>query len=145
MVLHDGLTTGIDMMRILIVEDDACHARMVSLALREAGITHTSHADDVASALTMLADCDMAVVDIGLPFGDGTDLIHPCEELGLPMVFMSGQPVDVLASLSLDSGFPAIEKTEAGMAQLVALINAHDMRQRADSRLARLTAMEGVT
>jgi DNA-binding response OmpR family regulator len=69
-------------MRILLVEDDPDLAEVVALGLR-----NESYAVDVAStcaaaeALLRTTDFDVACVDLGLPDGDGLDLVR---RLGQP-------------------------------------------------------------
>jgi two-component system copper resistance phosphate regulon response regulator CusR len=64
-------------MRILLVEDDADLAEVVALGLRNA-----SYAVDVAGtradaeALLRTTDYDVACLDLGLPDGDGLDLLR---------------------------------------------------------------------
>lgn len=64
-------------MRILLIEDDAELAELVGLGLRQAGyaVDHAAtrlEADD----LVAVVDYDVACVDLGLPDGDGLDLIR---------------------------------------------------------------------
>ena len=64
-------------MRILVVEDDSDLAAVVALGLR-----NESYAVDVARTcaeaeeLLVATDFDVACVDLGLPDGDGLDLVR---------------------------------------------------------------------
>jgi len=112
------------MMRILIVEDDPTDAIILTRALGKAGHVHTLHADSIRAALPLLTQCDLAVVDIALPDGDGWELLEPCAAVGVPVTFMSGSPIDKLAALSLSSGCATIEKT-AEDAELLGQLKAN--------------------
>ncbi len=64
-------------MRILLIEDDAELAELVTIGLRRATYA-VDHAATRAQADELLAttDYDVACVDLGLPDGDGLDLIR---------------------------------------------------------------------
>ncbi|MEM9565134.1 MAG: response regulator transcription factor [Actinomycetota bacterium] len=64
-------------MRILLIEDDADLAELVALGLRQAAYA-VDHAATRAEAEDLLAAAtyDIACVDLGLPDGDGLDLIR---------------------------------------------------------------------
>jgi DNA-binding response OmpR family regulator len=64
-------------MRILLVEDDADLAEVVALGLRnEAYAVDVATGCAAAEALLRTVDFDVACVDLGLPDGDGLDLIR---------------------------------------------------------------------
>ena len=64
-------------MRILLVEDDADLAEVVALGLRnEAYAVDVAASCAEAEALLGTVDFDVACVDLGLPDGDGLDLIR---------------------------------------------------------------------
>jgi two-component system copper resistance phosphate regulon response regulator CusR len=72
-------------MRILLVEDDPDLAEVVALGLRNA-----AYAVDVAAGcaeaedLLRTTDFDVACLDLGLPDGDGLDLLHRLAATGDP-------------------------------------------------------------
>lgn len=63
-------------MRVLLLEDDAELAEILLLGLRNAAYA-TDHAQSRAAAeqLLLTTDYDVACIDLGLPDGDGLDLI----------------------------------------------------------------------
>lgn len=64
-------------MRILLIEDDPDLADMVALGLRnESYAVDTARARAEAEELLTVTDYDLACVDLGLPDGDGLDLIR---------------------------------------------------------------------
>ena len=64
-------------MRLLLVEDDAALAKAVLLALREQGFTVNWVATGQAALLSVRsADCDMLVLDLGLPDMDGLTVLR---------------------------------------------------------------------
>jgi two-component system copper resistance phosphate regulon response regulator CusR len=79
-------------MRILLVEDDADLAEVVALGLRNA-----AYAVDVvgtcagAEAVLRTTDVDVACIDLGLPDGDGLDLLRRLAPVpGMPRTGMPG-------------------------------------------------------
>ncbi len=64
-------------MRILLLEDDVDLAEVVALGLRNAAYAvDVARRCDDAEALLRTTDFDVACVDLGLPDGDGLDLIR---------------------------------------------------------------------
>jgi DNA-binding response OmpR family regulator len=64
-------------MRILLVEDDAELAEVVALGLRNASyVVDVAGRRDDAEALLRTTDYDVACLDLGLPDGDGLDLLR---------------------------------------------------------------------
>ena len=64
-------------MRILLLEDDADLADVLALGLRNAAYAvDVAHRCDDAEALLRTTDFDVACIDLGLPDGDGLDLIR---------------------------------------------------------------------
>jgi CheY-like chemotaxis protein len=64
-------------MRILLVEDHQATSRVLTRLLRHAG--HTVHSADTIASACGLADhhsFDLLISDLGLPDGDGTDLLR---------------------------------------------------------------------
>jgi len=133
------------MMRVLIVEDDAVHALIIRRLLTDIPGVLIDVAPDLATARAALSSCDLAVVDIHLPDGEGTEIAPMATAMGVPLAWMSGAPAERLAALAAETGCPAISKEPEGNSQLRALVRAFSLRARADSRLIRLTAMEGGT
>jgi len=64
--------------RVLLVEDHASFREPLAFMLgREPDLEVVAQAGSVAEARHMLAGVDLAVVDLGLPDGDGTGIIGP--------------------------------------------------------------------
>jgi DNA-binding response OmpR family regulator len=64
-------------MRILVLEDDADLAEIVALGLRnESYAVDVAHSRDAAEELLWTTAYDMACIDLGLPDGDGLDLVR---------------------------------------------------------------------
>lgn len=57
--------------RLLIADDHALIRDTVSFALEEEGAYQIEHAGSFESAKQKIADCDIALVDIGMPDGNG--------------------------------------------------------------------------
>jgi PAS domain S-box-containing protein len=97
-------------MRILLVEDHIDTARIMSRLLRNDG-HKVDHAADVASALRLLAEkeFDLLVSDLGLPDGNGWDIMRGLRERGsnLPGIALSGYGQDADIRNSLDAGYTA--------------------------------------
>jgi DNA-binding NarL/FixJ family response regulator len=64
------------MIRVLLVDDHAAFRQALAFMLeREPDITVVGQAQSLAEAREMLKDVDVAVLDLGLPDGNGADLI----------------------------------------------------------------------
>ncbi len=80
-------------MRLLLVEDDLSIQQFVERALVEAGYKVDSTADSrSAEALALEGNHDAFIIDLGLPDGDGLDLIARCRAQG------NGAPVLILSA-----------------------------------------------
>ncbi|GIH06487.1 DNA-binding response regulator [Rhizocola hellebori] len=87
-------------MRILLVEDDHRFATALTVALRRAGY-EVEHAPTVAAALAASA-CDLVLLDLGLPDGDGMDLCRSIREqsdVGVIILTARGQERDTVTGL----------------------------------------------
>jgi len=87
-------------MRILLVEDDHRFANALTVALRRAGY-EVEHAATVASALVAPA-CDLVLLDLGLPDGDGMELCRSIREqsdVGVIILTARGQERDTVNGL----------------------------------------------
>lgn len=81
-------------MRILVVEDDDRVASFIQKGLKENAYT-TSRAADCASANDLLSEgqYDMIILDLGLPDGDGLDLLREWRRWGFhePVIILSAR------------------------------------------------------
>jgi two-component system CheB/CheR fusion protein len=97
-------------LRILLVEDHADTARMMSRALKNDGHS-VQWAADMADGLRQAAThhFDLLLCDLGLPDGTGWDLMHALRAAGstLPGIVLSGYGQDQDLQRSLEAGFKA--------------------------------------
>lgn len=79
-------------MRLLLVEDHAPLAEAMAAALRRAGfaVDHAADAAD-ARALADLGDHDLALLDLGLPDGDGLDLLAEWRGRAMPVIVLTAR------------------------------------------------------
>lgn len=88
----DPLTNKIE--RVLVVEDDAAHARLIEIALRDCGISAVWRAADAVRGLRMVQDrvVDLLVCDLNLPGQDGISFLLELSQLPSPppVVILSG-------------------------------------------------------
>lgn len=87
-------------MRILLVEDDHRFATALTVGLRRAGY-EVEHAPTVAAA-TAASPCDLVLLDLGLPDGDGIDLcrnIREQSDVGVIILSARGQERDTVTGL----------------------------------------------
>jgi CheY-like chemotaxis protein len=87
---------------ILVVDDDAVFRELAMRTLRGWGHTRITQAGSVATgvARALQAHPDVALVDVGLPDGDGFELCRRLRALRLP-------PTVVMISADADAGYPA--------------------------------------
>jgi CheY-like chemotaxis protein len=76
---------------VLVVDDDPTFRELASRVLTGSGFEVIGEAGSVAEALTCAAELrpDAALVDIGLPDGDGFSLARQLNELSLRVVLIS--------------------------------------------------------
>jgi two-component system OmpR family response regulator len=113
-------------MRVLLVEDHAALAEAVAEALRRAGfsVDHAASAED-AREMAALADYDLAILDLGLPDGDGLSLMPVLRRDGqVPVIVLTArdQLSDRLAGL--DGGADDYVVKPVEMPELVARCRA---------------------
>ena len=105
----DGLTR-LDGARVLVVDDNEDTREMVAMVLSGAGAQVKTVAS-LSAAERALSDgpWDVLVSDLGMPGGDGYDLIRRVRALparaNLPAVALSAHAMDTDARLSIDAGF----------------------------------------
>ena len=92
--------------RILVVEDDAAVRRLVVTTLDVHGYA-VREAKTLAQALLELSSQppDLAILDLGLPDGDGVDVIRTLREWStLPVIVLSARLEDADKVAALDAG-----------------------------------------
>jgi len=113
-------------LRALIVDDEAAIRRFLRSALVAEGF-EVEEAGDVAGALAVAARgrFDLAVLDLGLPDGNGADLIGPMQTAGAPAVIvlsaLDDEPRKVAA---LDAGADDFVAKPFGVAEFMARVRA---------------------
>src|SRR5688500_1602711 len=92
--------------RIVVVEDDAAVAQLVTLYLRNAGYI-VEHADTGARARTLFDEVKPALVvlDLGLPDADGIDLFNELRgRADTPVIALTARAEDAQRIAGLDAG-----------------------------------------
>ncbi len=128
--------------QILIVEDDGLIASSLARALEAAGHSVTV-ATSVAEAMPALETADLVLCDLGLPDGDGLDLIarfsddHPT----IPLIALTAraEEADVVAGLA--SGAVDYVTKPFRLAELQARIAAHLRQASAASERGPITGV----
>ncbi len=114
------------MASILIVEDDQLIASSLARALGAAGHEVTL-AETVAGAMDALADADLVLCDLGLPDGDGLDVVvamatdHPA----VPVIVLTARAEEADVVAGLTSGAVDYVTKPFHLAELQARIGAH--------------------
>lgn len=113
-------------LRALIVDDEAAIRRFLRSALVAEGFD-VEEAEDVVGALVVARNSrlDLAVLDLGLPDGNGADLIGPMHAAGAPAVIvlsaLDDEPRKVAA---LDAGADDFVSKPFGVAEFMARVRA---------------------
>src|SRR3954449_6189072 len=100
---RDGAAAGKDnngTLRVLVVEDDPSVCRAMGRGLRSAGI-QPRFAATLHEGIALLDQSDVAIIDLDLPDGSGTELLRAVREGSLPVrVAVCSGRVDVEAVVS---------------------------------------------
>jgi DNA-binding response OmpR family regulator len=114
-------------MRLLIVEDEARIAELLEGALRKAGfaVDKASSCADAREALTLNA-YDIAVLDLGLPDGDGMNLLDEVRACGnqIPILVLTARDAVEDRVGGLDAGADDYLVKPFAMAELIARAKA---------------------
>ena len=111
---------------ILIVEDEADIRRFVRLTLESEG--HTVH--EAATLQRGLIEAgtrrpDLVVLDLGLPDGDGVDLIHDLRTWSaMPIIVLSARSAEASKIAALDAGADDYLVKPFGSGELMARVRA---------------------
>ncbi|MCK6393294.1 two-component system response regulator KdpE [Zoogloea sp.] len=119
---------------VIVVEDEVNLRRFVRLALEAEGCD-VFEADSVKRGLieTGTRKPDLVVLDLGLPDGDGIDLIRDLRTWSeIPIIVLSARTAEAEKVAALDAGADDYLTKPFGSAELLARIRAHlRRRQRA--------------
>lgn len=116
-------------LNVLVVEDDANHARLIEKGFQRAGAVTTRTAHDAEAALALLTTTNgngnsngngppnLVILDLQLPHMSGYDLLKKIREHehleSLPVIMLSGVATDSDVSACLDAGANAfLAKTD---------------------------------
>jgi two-component system, cell cycle sensor histidine kinase and response regulator CckA len=91
--------------RVVVVDDDDDVRQVVAAVLEPAGYVVTTTGDAEAAVAAAQGQVDLLLTDVVLPGTSGTRLADRVERVhqGVPVVFMSGYPSDVLLQRGLVS------------------------------------------
>lgn len=114
------------MSQLLIVEDDELIATSLTRALRAAG-HRVAVAGTVAEAEAAVDEADLVLCDLGLPDGDGLDLIARIADRrpGLPVIALTARAEEADVVAGLTSGAIDYVTKPFRLAELQARIGAH--------------------
>lgn len=130
----------------LVVEDDRHIRRSVATSLEASGWTvHEAETLRQAMAHARSHDYDLAIVDLGLPDGDGVDLIASIrKESALPIIVLSARSEEQHKVRALDAGADDYVEKPFRVAEFLARVRAHMRRQReADKEEERIFSLVG--
>lgn len=131
--------------RILIVEDETEIRHFVGLALEREGF-EAYQADTLQRGLIEAATRrpDMVVLDLGLPDGDGVDLIRQLRGWSnVPVLVLSARTDETDKVQALDAGADDYLIKPFGVGELLARVRAHLRRRAATPREAGATVEFG--
>ena len=116
----------------LIVEDDRNIRRSVGRSLEASGwIVHEAETLRQALAHARSHNYDLAVVDLGLPDGDGVDLVASIRaESRVPIIVLSARSEEQHKVRALDAGADDYVEKPFRVAEFQARVRAHVRRQR---------------
>lgn len=131
-------------MRVLLVEDDQGVAAALVELLEQTGltVTHTTRGDD---ALNRVKDCDLVLLDLGLPDMDGLDVLRTLRRASTaPVIIMTARDSDGAVVLGLRAGADDYLVKPVRKAVLLARIEAVMRRvQRGTGPVARPPVVAG--
>jgi len=119
-------------LRMLLVEDHADTARILSRQLSKAGVA-VLHATDVSSAIQVAErePVDLLVSDLGLPDGSGYDIMRHMRAVhGIPGIAMSGYGMEEDKRRSREAGFAEHLVKPIDLRELVAAIRRVAVKRR---------------
>lgn len=117
--------------KVIVVEDEAKIRRFIRLAL-EAEHLEVYEADSVARGLIEVGTRlpDLVVLDLGLPDGDGINLIRDLRTWSeIPIIILSARTAEADKVAALDAGADDYLTKPFGAAELLARVRAHLRRR----------------
>jgi two-component system KDP operon response regulator KdpE len=129
--------------RLLVVEDEAEIRRFVRLALEREGFDVVEAGTLERGRIEMRSRRpDMVVLDLGLPDGDGVDLIRDLRTWSdIPVVILSARTDEHDKIIALDAGADDYLIKPFGVGELLARVRAH-LRRRATGPRADESSIE---
>jgi DNA-binding response OmpR family regulator len=116
-------------MRVLLVDDDTRFATALTAALRRSGY-EVAHVPNATQALAA-APCDIVLLDIGLPDGDGVDVCRRLRERSdVAIIMLTARGEERNRVIGLRSGADDYVSKPFGFAELQARIEAVMRRAR---------------
>lgn len=115
-----------DSMRVLVVEDEAAIRRFVRLALEAEGL-EVHEAESLRHGIVEAGTRrpDLIVLDLGLPDGDGVDLIRDLRSWSeIPVIVLSARVAEAQKIIALDSGADDYLVKPFGTGELLARVRA---------------------
>ncbi len=134
-------------MRILVVDDEPAILRFLKPALEANEYSMTS-ASSVAEAIKRIASDapDVVVLDLGLPDGDGKDVIRQVRAWSdVPIIVLSARDREAEKIASLDLGADDYVNKPFGVGELLARIRAavrHRMQRHNETPVAKIGDLE---
>jgi DNA-binding NarL/FixJ family response regulator len=104
------------MFRLLVVDDQLAFRQPLAFLLdREPDFAVVAQAATLAEARNKLADVDVAVVDLGLPDGNGAELVEPLREANPDgrILLLSSLSAEPEAGLSTRDGIGMLDKSRS--------------------------------
>ena len=113
------------MNRVLLVDDHSSFREALALILgREPDVQVVAQADSLAQARQMLNDVDIAIVDINLPDGNGTDLVrdlHAANPDGI-VLMLTGSSDRADFGRAVEAGAAGILHKSARLTDIIAAV-----------------------
>jgi len=132
--------------KALVVEDDRNIRRSIRAALASGGWSvHEAETLQQALGESRSIRFDLAVVDLGLPDGDGVDFIVDLRERSqAPVIVLSARSEEAHKVRALDAGADDYVEKPFRVAEFLARVRAHARRQRdgADEAVVRIGGIE---
>lgn len=113
------------MTRVLLVEDDPAIAEPLTRALQREGYEVSAHTTG-GGALKQVNECDMVVLDLGLPDMDGLDVARTIRAQGItiPILILTARTGEVDMVVGLDAGADDYVTKPFRLGELLARVRA---------------------